>query len=189
MINPASVAFDFDGVIADTMSLFLDIARDEFHVDGIRYEDITCYNLADCIDMDPEIIEAVVSRILDGRHRTPLKPIEGAPEVLARIGRFHRPVLFVTARPYVGPICDWLLNFLPFEPESVDVVAVGTHEGKADILLNRQIACFVEDRLETCYALHEVGIVPIVFKQPWNREPHPFVEVGSWSELEELIEF
>ncbi|MFC1881398.1 hypothetical protein ACFL2S_07880 [Thermodesulfobacteriota bacterium] len=39
MINPVSVAFDIDGVIADTMTLFLDIARDVFHINGIHYED------------------------------------------------------------------------------------------------------------------------------------------------------
>lgn len=39
MINPVSVAFDIDGVIADAMTLFLDIARDIFHINGIRYED------------------------------------------------------------------------------------------------------------------------------------------------------
>jgi hypothetical protein len=37
MINPASAAFDIDGVIADTMTtLFLDIARGVFHINGIR---------------------------------------------------------------------------------------------------------------------------------------------------------
>jgi len=41
MIHPASVAFDIDGVIDDTMTLFLDIARDVFHINGIRYEDST----------------------------------------------------------------------------------------------------------------------------------------------------
>jgi len=39
MIIPVSVAFDIDGVIADTMALLLDIARDVFHINGIRYED------------------------------------------------------------------------------------------------------------------------------------------------------
>ena len=39
MINPSSVAFDIDGVIADTMTLFFDISRDVFHINGIRYED------------------------------------------------------------------------------------------------------------------------------------------------------
>ena len=43
MFNPASVAFDIDGVIADTMTLFLEIARDVYHINGIRYDDIVCY--------------------------------------------------------------------------------------------------------------------------------------------------
>ena len=53
-IAPESIAFDIDGVIADTMTLFLDIAREEFAVEGVRYEDIRCDNLADCIDIEPE---------------------------------------------------------------------------------------------------------------------------------------
>ena len=35
-IDPASIAFDIDGVVADTMTLFLDIARDEYNIDWIR---------------------------------------------------------------------------------------------------------------------------------------------------------
>jgi 5'(3')-deoxyribonucleotidase len=37
--------------------------------------------------------------------------------------------------------------------------------------------------------LRDAGIEPVLFKQPWNREPHPFVEVGNWDELEALIDF
>jgi hypothetical protein len=40
MINAASVAFDIDGVIADTMTLFLEIASDVYYINGIRYDDI-----------------------------------------------------------------------------------------------------------------------------------------------------
>jgi hypothetical protein len=39
MINSASVAFDIDGVIADTMTLFPDIAGDVLYISGLRYED------------------------------------------------------------------------------------------------------------------------------------------------------
>jgi len=189
MINPASLAFDIDGVIADTMSLFLDIARDDYDVDGISYADITCYNLADCIAMESAVIDAVVRRILDGHYTVPLRPIRGAPEVLARIGKHHSPVLFVTARPYVGPIRDWLCDVLPLCPESIDVVATATHELKAGVLQDRNISCFVEDRLETCYLLQDAGIVPVLFKQPWNREFHPFLEIENWDELDALIDF
>ena len=188
MIDPKRVAFDIDGVIADTMTLFLEIARDEFNVDGIRYEDITRYNLADCLDLDLEIINRVVTKILDGDHRAALKPIAGASEVLSRIAKNHSPVVFVTARPYIGPIGDWLVDVMALDPAACDVVATGTHEGKAEILLRRSISCFVEDRLETCYVLQDAGIKPVLFRQPWNREPHPFVEVGNWRELEALIE-
>lgn len=189
MINPASLAFDIDGVVADTMALFLEIARDVFGINGIRYEDMICYNLAECIPMAPEQIEAVVARILDGNYSTALKPIDGADYILTRIERHHRPVLFVTARPRPGPIRKWLLELLSLESDAIDVMAVGAFENKVEVLLDRHITSFVEDRLETCYLLQDAGIEPILFKQPWNRQPHPFVEIGCWKELEGLINF
>jgi uncharacterized protein len=45
----------------------------------------------------------------------------------------------------------------------------------------------VEDRLETCLQLADHGITPIVFAQPWNRQPHPFPEVANWPELGGLL--
>jgi len=189
MIDPASVAFDIDGVIADTMTLFLEIARDAFQIDGIRYEDISCYNLAECIPIEPEVIEAVVGRILDGEYQMALQPIDGAGDVLTHIGRDYGPLLLVTARPYPGPMLKWFQDLLPLNQGGVELVATGSFENKADILKQRKITCFVEDRLETCYRLEEAGIMPVLFKQPWNRQPHPFVEVDSWKQLESLIEF
>jgi hypothetical protein len=189
MIDPSFVAFDIDGVFADTMTLFLDIARYRYNIDGIRYEDITCYSLEQCLNIDKNIIEEIVKSLLDGSYTEPLKPIEGAPEVLTRIGRRHSPILFVTARPYLGPIYDWIADILPLDSGSIEIVTTGTFQGKADVLLSKGISYFVEDRLDTCYLLRETGVVPVLFKQPWNRENHPFMEVGSWNELESLIKF
>jgi uncharacterized protein len=189
MIDPASVAFDIDGVVADTMSLFLDIARQEFNLNCIRYEDITCYTLADCLDVDPEIIDAIVTRILDGTYRATLNPIAGAPEVLSQIAEQYGPVIFITARPYLGTIREWIDRTLRLDPGSIEVVATGSHEAKADILQRRKICYFVEDRLETCFVLQDAGVQPVLFKQPWNRQAHPFVEVSSWNELQALMAF
>lgn len=189
MIDPAALAFDIDGVVADTMNLFLEIARDEFNINSIRYEDITQYNLADCLDMDAEIIDRIVIQLLDGNHGTRLRPLAGAAEFLARFApRFH-PVVFVTARPYIGTLGEWMENVLGLNSSLWEMVTTGTHEGKTRVLLERDISYFVDDRLETCFVLHDAGIVPVLFKQPWNREPHPFVEVGSWAELDALIDF
>jgi hypothetical protein len=186
-IDPLSIAFDVDGVIADTMTLFIDIAADEFDVRGIRYEDITCYNLADCIDMDPEMIDRVIVRLLDGEYRARLRPFPGAPEVLQRLARRSGPVLFVTARPYLGPIGDFIRSIMPVEPKSFDIVATGSFDAKTEVLKRRNITHFVEDRLETCFTLKAAGITPVLFAQPWNRGLHPFFEVSSWREIEELI--
>ncbi|UCD89837.1 MAG: haloacid dehalogenase [Desulfobacterales bacterium] len=189
MIDPASVAFDIDGVFADTMTLFLDIAREEYEIDGIKYEDITCYALEDCVDIESEIIEKIITKIMDGNHNAPLKPISGATNVLTRLGQRYGPILFVTARLYDGPISDWIQSVLPLSADSITVIATGSFEAKTEVLSERNVLYFVEDRLETCFPLKAAGITPVLFKQPWNRRNHPFIEVGTWSELESLINF
>ena len=35
--------------------------------------------------------------------------------------------------------------------------------------------------------LAQEGIIPIVFAQPWNRQPHPLLEVSRWPELASLL--
>lgn len=188
MIDPVSLAFDIDGVFADTMSLFIDIARDEYKINNLNYEDIKCYYIEECTDLKPEIISDIIVRILDGKHRATLKPIEGSARVLRRLG-MHERLLFVTARPYPGPIHDWISETLSLDPASVEVITTGSFVAKADVLIGKNISYFVEDRLETCFALKEKGVTPVLFKQPWNRKEHPFVEVATWNELEELINF
>ncbi len=189
MIDPTSLAFDIDSVFADTMRLFLDIARNDFNIEGILYDDITSYTLTECIGLDASFIQAIIDKIQDGSYTTPLKPIPGAPEVLTKVGEHHSPVLFVTARPSLGPIDAWIHDTLPLEPWAIEIIATGSFEGKANVLLDKRISYFVEDRLETCFHLKEVGVTPIVFRQPWNRKQHPFMEVSTWNELESLIEF
>lgn len=188
-INPATVAFDFDGVIADTMTLFLDIARNEYRIQGIDYDDITCYSLRDCLDIDPEILQEISSRIVAGDYRHSLKIYEGASDVLGRLAECHNPLLFVTARPYLGPVGDWVRKNISIDSHKVEMIATGSFEDKAMVLVEKKITHFVEDRLETCFTIQEAGIVPVVFKQPWNRKPHRFLEVGSWAELARLIDF
>jgi len=188
-IDPAAVAFDFDGVLADTMSLFLNIASDEYNISGIAYDDITSYDLEECLNIAPEIITEIIHQILEGNYSQTLQPMAGASEVLMRICRYRQPIPLVTSRPYPGPIHDWIIHSLPLDPAAFEIIATGTFEGKADVLLCRDISYFVEDRLETCFSLRESGIIPILFRQPWNRSPHSFMEIANWSELANLIQF
>ncbi|MCP4344736.1 MAG: haloacid dehalogenase [Desulfobacterales bacterium] len=188
-IDPALLAFDIDGVVADTMNLFLDIARDEYHINNIKYEDISRYILEECLDIDTKIIDEIIVKLIDGAYTQRLKPIDGSVDVLTKLAGNHSPLTFVTARPYLEPIYDWIVNILPVEKAAIDVVATGHFEAKLDVLQSKNISYFVEDRLDTCFLLKDAGITPVIYKQPWNRENHPFVEVGNWGELESLIKF
>ena len=188
MVAPSDIAFDIDGVFANTMGLFLEIARKDYGINHIRYKDITKYFLEECLDIDPEIIRVIINRILEGEFEPELRPIDGAVEVLSDIGEAHR-LLFVTARPQLPTVKGWVHSKLPLKPSDIEVVATGTFEGKADVLSARGIRYFVEDCLEVCYMLSERGINPILFSQPWNRSSnHPFREVSSWAEIRALVD-
>jgi len=186
-IDPKSLAFDIDGVVADTMSLFLAIADKDFGIRHIRYEDITGYDLVETASIDHGVMWEIILRILEGRYDYPLAPIDGAPDVLRRLNRICSPTLFVTARPEAGHITGWMCDVLQAGRECIEVVATGSFEHKQEVLEKHNITHFVEDRLETCFLLAEAGINPIVFRQPWNRKPHPFAEVGTWRELQTMI--
>ena len=98
------------------------------------------------------------------------------------------PLVFVTARDRSEPIQLWLNRTLaPVPPRSIWVMATGDPDTKLHYLRAHAIQYFVEDRLETCFDLARAGITPIVFAQPWNRKPHPFLEVAGWLELARLL--
>ncbi|WDN88497.1 uncharacterized protein BuS5_01465 [Desulfosarcina sp. BuS5] len=189
MIDPKLIAFDIDGVLADIASLFIEIARKRYNIKGIGYNDITSYELEDCLSIDTGISEEIIGGILSGRDADDVKPMTGAPEVLTKIANNSGSLLFVTARSDSSYIYDWMQNILSVEPEMIDIVATGAFDDKADVLLSRNKTYFVEDRLETCFHLEEAGITPLLFKQPWNRGDHTFLEVENWKELESIIRF
>jgi hypothetical protein len=187
MIRPGQIAFDIDGVFANTMALFLEIARREYGINHIAYGDITRYWLEECLDIAPEVIQEIINRILEGDFDTELEPLEGAVEVLSQIAH-RRPLLFVTARPTRRPIRAWVEKMLPGSPSPIEVVATGTFEAKVDVLKARGLHYFVDDCLDICFMLDEQGITPVLYRQPWNRFSHPFREVGNWAEIRDLMD-
>jgi 5'(3')-deoxyribonucleotidase len=32
-------------------------------------------------------------------------------------------------------------------------------------------------------------VTPIVFDQPWNRQAHPFLSVGSWDDIRDMVQW
>ena len=186
-IDLKKLAFDFDGVFADTMGLFLNIVRQEYNFHHLAFSDITDYKLEECLDIPPDIILKIISQITSGTYRCTLDPIRDAVDVLHRIGALTGSLLFVTARPHADFLEDWIATHLyKLNRDTITIIATGTYD-KAELLLSKNIDFFVEDRLETCHNIYAAGITPILYKQPWNRKPHPFCEVENWQALETLL--
>ncbi len=187
-IPPRQLAFDIDGVFADTFRVFVETARKDYGV-RIEYEDITEYEFLSVIDMEEDVASEIIGRILSDPIRMGIEPVQGSVEVLSKLAAAG-PVLFVTARPEKAAISAWVRQKLPgADSGSIRVEATATHLQKLPVLLSHGIRYFVEDRLDTCYLIEEASLVPIVFEQPWNRKVHPFCRVKDWSELASLIDW
>jgi uncharacterized HAD superfamily protein len=182
------LAFDIDGVVADIMTTFLDLARERYNQGHhLRYEHITTFMLSECLDLPTWIIEELIRELIDRPHELAISPFPQAVPVLTRLAQ-ETPLLFVTARDRARPIERWLQrNLAEVPPAAIRVLATGDPDTKIHSLKDHGIQYFVEDRLETCLQLAGHGITPIVFAQPWNRRPHPFPEVADWVALEGLL--
>ena len=180
------IAFDFDGVVADTFRLFVEMARTNFGV-AIDYEDITDYDFLKVIKMELDDAMQIIDTLTYRPHELDLPPNLGAVGVLSRLAEIS-PVLLVTARPVGEPIERWFKRHAPqIRPGYLRVKATGENTAKLEILQKEGIRYFIEDRLDTCRMLAPEGITPIIYDQPWNREDNPFLTVKSWEEISSLI--
>jgi len=187
-IPPTSTAFDFDGVIADTFRLFVRMAR-ELYGYSFDYDDITEYEFLKSLEMERGHASEILAVLNDDLPDIDLFPNHGAQRVLERLTNISR-VLVVTARPDAGPVELWFSRRIPgVDPGCLTIVATGLNTAKLEVLREKNVTHFVDDRLDTCRMIHEAGITPVVFDQPWNRRPHPFLSVGSWEELDRLMDW
>jgi len=185
-INPALIGFDIDGVVADTGGAFIRIANEEYGINSISLDDITSFEVIDCLDVDQGIIEEIFIRLLDDPLTAGLQPMEDAIPVLHRFAD-EAPLTFITARPHEKPIARWLKHYLqPATFEKIRLVAMGVHDNKTAYIKDLGLKYFVDDRLQTCKMLPNEGITPLVYNQPWNKNGHDLPTVNDWQAIHSL---
>ncbi|MGV8073311.1 MAG: haloacid dehalogenase [Syntrophobacteraceae bacterium] len=188
-IEPEELAFDIDGVVADTMAVFLDLARERYGLKDLKKEHLSCFNLYNCLDLRKEIIDDLLCLTLDDAHTMLIPPMPGAVDVLTELSA-ETPLRFVTARIWPEAIIEWLQLTLPEVPsDRIHVIATGSPEAKLEILKGLNVRYFVEDRIETCELLLEDGFQPLLFDQPWNRGTMvgDVPRIENWAQLREWV--
>jgi len=187
LIPAREIGFDFDGVIADTADTFLRLACEKYNYCSYTREDITNFELEDCIDIPKNLVEKIFTDILMDSIQTGLQPMPDAIKVLKILSKFE-PVTVVTARPIAEPVLDWFeLHGNQDMLQQINVIATGDHNDKVRYLHKHGIKYFIDDRAATCQDLAREGITPIVFSQPWNQKRHTFNSVTDWSDISRLL--
>lgn len=188
-IDPRRLAFDIDGVVADTMALFVELARERLGLTEFSRDHLTRYNLYECVPAPGEAIDEILCLTLSDDYTARIPPCPGAREVLGKLGQFV-PLRFVTARIWSESILQWLRELLPnVDRENIQVVATGDPKIKPEVLEKLGVKVFVEDRPDTCCALRERGFEVIIFDQPWNRHVDEFPRIRDFYQLEQMIDW
>ncbi len=181
------IGFDFDGVIADTAEAFIRLACSEYGYCSFTREDITHFDLENCLNIPREQVERIFTDILNDSLATQLLPMSGAIECLEQF-TLMSTVTIITARPLENPVFDWLDRFFTKEAkENIRVVATGDHNDKVRHIHQHSLKYFIDDRAETCTQLVRENITPFVFTQPWNKDRHKLQMVANWEEIRALI--
>ena len=184
-ISPESIGFDIDCVVADTMTAFIDLAQKDYNI-TVLPEEITSFQVEDCLDVSPKIINDIFTRLLEEPLESGLEPMDHAVSVLTELS-YHAPLTFITARPTRDPIAHWLHNFLGESVfDRVRLIATGEHDGKLAHIQSAGLQSFIDDRVPTCLQLAQNGLHSIVFSQPWNQGQHSLPTVKSWLCIKDL---
>jgi 5'(3')-deoxyribonucleotidase len=187
-IKSSEIGFDLDGVIADTAEAFIRLACEEHAFCSFTMEDITSFQVEDCLNIPVVVVETIFDAILRDSLTTGLQPMPGAVEVITAMTQ-SAPVTIITARPLHQPVEDWLTHFFPTPVcANLRLVAMGSHDDKARYIHEHQLHYFIDDRAETCRQLADMAITPLVFSQPWNRGRHDLQSVESWLEIHALLD-
>lgn len=181
------IGFDFDGVIADTADAFIQIACKQYGFCSFTRDDITNFDLEDCINVPLDVVEKIFTEIMLDSVGTGLQPITGAIETI-NLFTTVAPVTVITARPYHKPVYDWLDQFFSGpEINRIKVVTTGDHNDKVRHIRDCGLQYFIDDRAETCLQLARENISAYVFSQPWNRNKHDLPTIEDWATVKAMV--
>lgn len=106
-IDPRLIGFDIDGVVADTVEAFLRLGRERHGIGPFTPSQITDFEVAKCLPIEPAIIDAIFAELLENPIDADLQPMPGSVAALTALSQ-RAPLTFITARPLHQPIEDWL---------------------------------------------------------------------------------
>jgi hypothetical protein len=178
------VGVDIDGVLADSLPLWVD-ELNRFFKKNKRVEEIHIYDICRTYEITPRELDDFLrskGRLL----MSAPPPVTGAPYYLKRLKQRH-DVYIITARDerYAPETRDWLKGHgLPYD----ELHLLGSHEKEA-ACLEMKLNVMVEDTLEIGLKLSAAGVPVLLMDAPYNQGllPRLVYRKRSWAEIYRTI--
>jgi hypothetical protein len=178
------VGIDIDGVLADSLSLWVRELNIYFNK-NVRVEDFHLYDIRKTYDLAVDEIDSFIE--LKGKDlMTRSLPFPGASYYLDKIKK-HHDIYIITARN--GCYRDDTERWLKKHGFSYDrLYLLGSHE-KQEICVEKKLHVMVEDTLEIGEKISSAGIPVLLMDAPYNRGSLPdlIYRKRSWEEIYGVI--
>lgn len=179
------VAFDLDGVVADSLQAYLDYFDEKF---GIRLpkSKVTKWRLDKVSGLNMQKILGTFEVVFGDPNR--VAPIPGSIECLEKYYKTVGKVPIISHRfgkNGVKGARRWLNKHL----KNKYTLIISDPEKKIEIMKKKKYFGLVEDNPTTALKVAEAGFLSIIFHAPYNQSvKHPnIIRVYNWSGLEMLL--
>lgn len=178
------IGVDIDGVIADSLSIWVKELNRHFSQDKNR-EDMVFYQFEKIYNVSWEEMDRFF-RTNQEILLSNLAPVEQAAEILNRFKEAHE-VLLITARPeqYRSITENWLRAHTIVYNDLI----MTNFADKGCYCKTMKIDIFIEDSLENALSICQEGIPVILFDAPYNQGslPEGIIRTKNWQEIFDLI--
>jgi uncharacterized HAD superfamily protein len=199
MINRIRIGIDFDGVISDVGHSIANICTDYFNTE-IKKDDLFTYYFNNCFGVNKETEIELVNKIVSDDITLMSPVVPGCQEVLQKLWEEDRFVYIITARKDTKIVKQYMqkkFTEFGFKDKYNTIVLHAPAYEKGKICKQFKLHLFIEDHIDTVRDFLKYGTVPIILKQPWNKNdiPSPYGILGTlikiahnWQEVGQMIE-
>jgi len=178
------VGVDIDGVLADSLSLWLKELNSYFNK-NIQVPQTNLRDICAAYEISEEDLEAFI-RERGSFFVTEPKPLPGATYYLNEIKKNH-DIFIISARDesYGKETREWLHKYnLPYD----EILLLGSHD-KTGACLDNGLHVMIDDMLKVSMEVSSAGVPVVLMDAPYNQGklPELVYRARSWREIHKII--
>ncbi|MFA5025052.1 MAG: hypothetical protein WC503_00895 [Candidatus Shapirobacteria bacterium] len=161
------IGFDFDAVLVNSALVLCDILSQTLNR-LVLPEEICLYDIQKGFPQlsDKDIIHVIDSLVnMDNTFKIP--PYPGALDFLRWYGKSNLEIIIITNRVDLTPVSVYLESNL--DKKTFEKIRLFYSKEKGPLSRALGLKYFIEDRFQNIVNLANHGVVPIIFKQNWNK--------------------